>query len=62
MLVKTTKLMNHIFETLKSVIDSFNDESLTLLNKNLLVIYFDKVVKLLHLALMHPRDYTVEVI
>ena len=60
MLVKTTKLLNHVFDTLKSVIDSFNANSLNLLNRNLLIIFFDKMVKLLHVALMHPRDYSVE--
>jgi hypothetical protein len=33
-----------------------------LVNKNLLIIFFDKVVKLLHIALMHPRECTVEMI
>lgn len=60
MLVKTTKLMNHIFDTLKSVISNYNEQTLALQNRNLLIIYFDKVVKLLHVALMHPRDYSVE--
>jgi hypothetical protein len=60
MLVKTTKLLNHVFDTLKSVIDGFNSNNLSLINRNLLIIFFDKVVKLLHVALMHPRDYTVE--
>jgi hypothetical protein len=62
MLVKTTKLMGHIFDTLVQVVDSFSEDRMQLVNKNLLIIYFDKVVKLLHLSLMHPRDYSVEVI
>lgn len=60
MLAKTTKLLSHVLDTLKSVIDLYNSDSLTLLNRNLLVIFFDKVVKLLHVSLMHPRDFTVE--
>ncbi len=61
MLVKTTKLMNHIFDTLKAIIEEYNsDKGLNLLSKNLVIIFFDKVVKLLHVALMHPRDYTVD--
>ena len=61
MLVKTTKLMNHIFDTLKSIIEEYNSEKgLNLLSKNLVIIFFDKIVKLLHVALMHPRDYTVD--
>ena len=61
MLVKTTKLLSHIFDTLRSIIDEYNSEKgLVLLSKNLLIIFFDKVVKLFHVALMHPRDYTVE--
>jgi len=61
MLVKTTKLLNHVFDTLKEIIDQYNSEDgLRLINRNLIIIYFDKVVKLLHVALMHPREYTVE--
>jgi hypothetical protein len=60
MLAKTTKLLSHVFDTLKYVIDSYNAETLTLLNRNLIIIFFDKVVKLLHVSLMHPRDFTVE--
>lgn len=62
MLVKTTKLMNHVFDTLREIIDNYNNETLVLQNRNLIVIFFDKVVKLLHLALMHPRDYTVDIL
>jgi hypothetical protein len=63
MLVKTTKLLNHVFDTLKEIIDQYNSEDgLKLINRNLIIIYFDKVVKLLHVALMHPREYTVEAI
>lgn len=61
MLAKTTKLLSHVFETFKSVIDLYNGPSqLPLLNRNLLIIFFEKVVKLLHVSLMHPRDYTLE--
>ncbi len=60
MLAKTTKLLSHVFETLKTVINLYNTEQLPILNRNLLIIFFDKVVKLLHVSLMHPRDYTVE--
>jgi len=53
--------MNHIFDTLKSIIEEYNSEKgLNLLSKNLVIIFFDKIVKLLHVALMHPRDYTVD--
>lgn len=62
MLIKTTKLMTNIFDTLKTVINQFNTDCFTLTNKNLLIIFFDKVVKLLHVALMHPRDYSTELI
>jgi hypothetical protein len=62
MLVKTTKLMGHLLDTLKDLIERYNTNQLNLLNKNLLIIYFDKVIKLLHVALMHPRDYSVEVL
>lgn len=58
MLAKTTKLLSYVFDTLKTVINLYNANQLPLLNSNLLIIFFDKVVKLLHVALMHPRDYT----
>jgi hypothetical protein len=58
MLAKTTKLLSYVFDTLKIVINLYNGNQLPLLNSNLLIIFFDKVVKLLHVALMHPRDYT----
>lgn len=56
MLVKTTKLLGNLFDCLKEVID----KQLSLLNRSLLIIFFDKLVKLLHVALMHPRDFTTE--
>jgi hypothetical protein len=60
MLAKTTKLLTHVIDTLKHVVELFNANALALINRNLVVIFFDKLVKLLHVALMHPRDYTVE--
>ena len=62
MLVRTTKLMDNIFVIFKQIIDKYNSQQLQLSSRNLLIIFFDKVVKLLHLALMHPKDYTVEVL
>ncbi len=58
MLVKTTKLMNHVFDSLKEIVDGY--EQFSLLNRSLMIVYFDKLVKLLHVALMHPRDFTTE--
>ena len=58
MLVKTTKLMNHVFDSLKEIVDGY--EQCSLLNRSLMIVYFDKLVKLLHVALMHPRDFTTE--
>ena len=60
MLTKTTKLLTHVIDTLKHVVELFNANALALINRNLVVTFFDKLVKLLHVALMHPRDYTVE--
>jgi hypothetical protein len=56
MLVKTTKLLGNLFECLKEVVD----KEVSLINKSLLIIFFDKLVKLFHVALMHPRDFTTE--
>jgi hypothetical protein len=62
MLVRTTKMMNNVFDILTQIINRYNSNELRLQSRNLIVIFFDKVVKLLHLALMHPKDYSVEVI
>ena len=40
--------------------DSATD--LKLANRGLMTIFIDKVIKLLHVAMMHPRDYSVDLI
>lgn len=40
-------------------LDIKDPSQLKIKNKGLIIIFIDKVVKILHLALMHPQDYTV---
>jgi len=68
LLVKTTKLLPKMFDLIKLTLDnsaSFRDPKqgkIPLLNQGLLTIFIDKVVKLLHICLLHPRDYSIELI
>jgi hypothetical protein len=66
--VKTTKLLPKIFELMRFTLDnaaSFRDPSkgkIPLNNQGLLTIFIDKIVKLLHICMLHPRDYSTDLI
>mmetsp|Transcript_43684 Transcript_43684/g.42201 ORF Transcript_43684/g.42201 Transcript_43684/m.42201 type:complete len:126 (+) Transcript_43684:895-1272(+) len=60
MLVKTTKLLPQIYTLLQTLFDLSQKEGHNLRNKGLLIIFIDKVVKVLHLALLHPMEYTLD--
>ena len=71
LLVKTTKLLPTVFALLTFTLDNvsnFREASMTtnrnlpIRNKGLLTIFVDKVVKLLHMCLLHPRDYSIDLI
>lgn len=71
LLVKTTKLLPAVFDIVRQTLDnaaSFKvpdmrqNTRLPLRNKGLMTIFVDKVVKILHICLLHPREYTVDVI
>ncbi len=64
LLVKTTKLLPSIFNLLQMSMDSVEEKNseITLNNRGLMVIFIDKMVKLMHVALLHPRDYSVDLI
>lgn len=71
LLVKTTKLLPTVFQLLTFTLDnvsSFREQRmetnkrLPIGNKGLLTIFVDKVVKLLHVCLLHPREYSVDLI
>lgn len=68
LLVKTTKLLPKIFETLSYTLDncaSFREKDqgkIPLRNQGLVTIFIDKVTKLLHICLLHPRDYSIDLI
>ena len=67
-MVKTTKLLPKLFDLIKLSLDnasSFRDlakGNLPVQNSGLLTIFIDKVVKLLHICLLHPRDYSIELL
>ena len=67
--MKTTRLLPAVFELLTFTLDnvtSFRQDDLRigarmpLRNKGLLTIFVDKVVKILHISLLHPREYSVD--
>lgn len=71
LLVKTTKLMPAVFSLLTFTLDnvsSFRERSmetnanLPIRNKGLLTIFVDKIVKILHICLLHPREYSVDLV
>ena len=57
LLVKTTKLMPAVFDVLKMTISNVQTEDKHMLG--LALITLDKCTKLMHLALLHPRDHTL---
>jgi hypothetical protein len=59
LLVKTTKLMQSVFSLIYQTIDN---ENISLKNKGLLTVFIDKIIKILHVAMLHPQDYSVDLI
>lgn len=57
--MKTTRLLPRLFALIAGTID--NDE-LAIRHRGLLTVFVDKIVKLLHMALLHPQDYSVGVL
>jgi len=53
-------LLPSLLNLIQVSMDSATD--LSLANRGLMTIFIDKVVKLLHVAMMHPRDYSVDLI
>ena len=71
LLVKTTKLLPSIFSLLSFTLDNVSNfrersmetnKNLPIRNKGLLTIFVDKIVKILHICLLHPREYSVDLI
>ena len=62
LLVKTTKLMDSVFLLIVQTMDSSRDATIKMRNRGLLSVFIDKVVKILHVALLHPQDYSVDLI
>lgn len=71
LLVKTTKLLPSLLSLLTYTLDhvsSFRENSmetntrLPIRNKGLLTIFVDKMVKILHICMLHPREYSVDII
>jgi len=63
LLVKTTKLMEYVFGLIQSTLGKWRgNNGLRLRNKGLLTVFVDKAVKILHVAMLHPQDYSVDLI
>lgn len=68
LLVKTTKMMQRVLSLIKHTLDCYrrdsteNTRTLRIQNKGLLTVFSDKALKILHLALLHPQDYSVDLI
>ena len=71
LLVKTTKLMDSVFQLIRETLDKYREDvqararhqgNLKLSNKGLLTVFVDKVVKIMHIAMLHPQDYSVDLI
>jgi hypothetical protein len=60
LLVKTTKLMPAVFDVLKLTVNNVQSENKQMLG--LALITLDKCTKLMHLALLHPRDHTLSLL
>lgn len=62
LLIKTTKLMDSIFLLIKNTLDqhridksnNIENRKLKLKNRGLLTVFIDKIVKIIHVAMMHP--------
>ena len=63
LLVKTTKLIPTIFIALRQTLDANSEiqsaKMSHIQNSGLLLIFIDKVIKILHVALLHPRDHSL---
>lgn len=76
LLVKTTKLMQSVFFLVLHTLDNFRKDqaaggsfnrrnsqtALRLQNRGMLTVFIDKVVKILHVAMLHPQDFSVDLI
>jgi len=67
--------MDSVFHLIKNTLDQYREDcaarsgrqerapaQLRLKNKGLLTVFVDKVVKILHIAMLHPQDYSVDLI
>lgn len=65
LLVKTTKLIPALFAVMRQTLDTQTElqgahTQMSLIhNSGLILIFIDKVVKVLHVALLHPRDHSL---
>jgi hypothetical protein len=67
--------MQSVFFLVKHTLDNFRKDQTTggsfgrnspsalrLQNRGMLTVFIDKVVKILHVAMLHPQDYSVDLI
>ena len=71
LLVKTTKLLPSVLHLFKYTMDKVaplsepdpqTNPNLPIRNKGLMTIFVDKVIKMLHICILHPREYSVDLI
>lgn len=63
--------MDSVFHLIKETLDKYRQDAharqthqgiLKLNNKGLLTVFVDKVIKIMHIAMLHPQDYSVDLI
>jgi hypothetical protein len=71
LLVKTTRLLPSLLDLLKYTMDHAayireqdcgSNIRLPIRNRGLMTIFIDKIVKILHICILHPREYSVDLI
>ena len=58
MLIKTTPLLPKVFSLMKTIINSGH----AIKYSGLITIFVERLTKLLHLSLLHPQDYSVDIV
>lgn len=55
-------MMQYLFEIIKQTVTRYNTKTLKLQNEAIIALFIDKCCKLMHCALLHPRDFTVDLL
>lgn len=60
LLTKTTKLLPNMLTMFKQTLEDFMTDNLPLNSQNLVTLFLDRTIKLLHVSLLEPQDYVTE--